>query len=126
MKVSFESKGSFGKATKWLEDISTRSPKTTLNQIAKEGELALAANTPKDTGETALGWISEVVSQNGNNEVVWRNQAHPDESANIAKLIEIGHGTGTGGYIPPRPYIKQAMEPTWKTAGDRLAKELIK
>lgn len=126
MRVSFESKGGFGNATDWLKKLSQPTPSATLEQIAKEGEQALASATPRDTGETASGWFSEVTGQNGVNEIIWKNRAHPESSANVAKLIELGHGTRTGGYVPPQPYIKQAMAPTWKTAGDRLAKELIK
>jgi hypothetical protein len=58
-------------------------------------------------------------------EIGWTNDAHPEASVNIAKLIELGHGTGTGGYVAPKPYIKKAMEPIWKST-DGVAKELIK
>lgn len=126
MKVSFKSKGDFGNAQSWLNKISHSRPNSTLTQIANEGERALVANTPKDTGDTASGWFSEITSENGVHEIAWKNRAHPEESVNIAKLIEIGHATATGGYVQPQPYIKDAMAPTWKTAGDRLAKELIK
>lgn len=126
MKVSFTSKGDFSNARNWLTKVAQHKPNSALNQIAKEGERALAANTPKDTGDTASGWVSEITSDKGRHEIVWKNKAHPDEEVNVAKLIEIGHATGTGGYVPPQPYIKQAMAPTWRTAGDKLAKELIK
>lgn len=125
MKISFQSKGDFGNVLSWLNKASKQTPSSALSQIASEGRQALAANTPRDTGETASGWVSEITSKNGKHEIVWKNAAHPEEEVNMAKLIEIGHATRTGGYVPPQPYIKQAMAPIWRTAGDRVTKEMI-
>ena len=126
MQVTFQSKGDFANAEAWLKDISTRTPTMALNQIASEGERSLSNNTPKDTGKTASGWKAIVETKGGITEVSWVNTAHSNLHVNIAKLIEQGHGTGTGGYVAPRPYIKQSMEKIWETAGDRIAKELVK
>ena len=38
----------------------------------------------------------------------------------IALLIQYGHGTGTGGYVQGRDYIKPAIRPIF----DNLAKDL--
>lgn len=126
MQVTFQSKGDFSNAEAWLKDISTRTPTMALNEIASEGQRSLSNNTPKDTGKTASGWEAVVETKDGITEVSWVNRAHPNLHVNIAKLIEQGHGTGTGGYVPPRPYIKQSMERIWQTAADRIAKELVK
>lgn len=126
MRIGFSTKGDFDAITKWLKEVPETLPKG-LDRIAEKGVTNLKNNTPKDTGATANGWQAEVIK--GNNDkhnIVWTNTAHPQESANIALLIELGHGTGTGGYVQPKPYIKAAMEDVWKTAGDDIAKELIK
>lgn len=125
MKVTFESKGDFNKTLAWLARAVNKSPTVALQQIAKEGEKVLAANTPKDTGETASGWTSEITSKRGSSEISWMNTAHPEANVNVAKVIDLGHGTGNGGYVPPRPYIQKSMDEVWKNAGDRIAKELI-
>ena len=126
MQVTFQGKGDFNNAEAWLKDISTRTPTMALDQIASEGKRNLSNNTPKDTGKTASGWEAVVETKDNVTEVSWRNVAHPDLRVNIAKLIEQGHGTRNGGYVPPRPYIKQSMEDVWKTAADRIAKEMVK
>lgn len=126
MEIRFQSKGDFNQITKWLDDVAQRNPSATLNKIASQGVKSLASNTPKDTGKTASGWSSEVTTKGATSEVAWKNTAHPETSVNIATIIDQGHGTGTGGYVAPRPYIKQAMESVWKTAGDDIVKELIK
>lgn len=125
MNVSFDAKGDFDIVRKWLKEVGNRNPSTTLNDIAREGERRLASSTPQDTGETASSWKSEITTKDGITEVAWKNTAHPEASANVAKLIELGHGTGTGGYVAPRPYIKDAMKPIWDST-DKVVKELIK
>lgn len=126
MKISFESKGDFDVVTRWLKDITTRKPTNNLNKIASEGTQSLSANTPKNTGETAAGWVSEITSKGNTHEIAWKNTAHPELNVNLAKLIETGHGTKNGGYVPPNPYIKRSMDSILNTAGDKIARELIK
>jgi len=125
MGITFESRGDFENTTKWLKSITGKSPLPVANSIAKQGEQRLAARTPRSTGETALGWRSKVTTNRNVTEITWYNVAHPGTTANVAKMIELGHGTGTGGYVPPNPYIKEAMKPIWKTASDKVSKELM-
>lgn len=124
MKVVFTSKGNFDNARSWLKSVATNKNDSTLLQIAKEGERALTDATPRDTGATAYGWNSVISMQGNVSEIAWINTAHPYASVNVAKIIELGHGTGTGGYVAPRPYIVRAMDPVFRTAGDKLAKGL--
>lgn len=126
MRVSFDSKGGFDNALKWLNNVPKQTPTSIANDIARDGVVQLSANTPKDTGATASGWVSDVKMTAKGLEIVWRNKAHPELSVNLAKLIELGHGTKNGGYVSPRPYIKQSMDSVLQSAGDKLAGELFK
>ncbi len=126
MKITFESKGDFGNSLKWLKNVSSPKTSSTVDQIAKQGVMSLMANTPRETGETASGWKSEVKMTAKGLEIIWTNTAHPELSVNLAKLIELGHGTRNGGYVSPRPYIKQSMDSVFRTAGDKLAGEMFK
>lgn len=110
---------------KWLSDVSKAEIKS-LNKIGQRGVSSLEQNTPRDTGQTAKAWTYSIESDKNGAEIVWTNTASVSSGVNIAKLIELGHGTGTGGYVPPRPYIKQAMDNVLETSGDIIAKELIK
>lgn len=125
MRVSFDTKGDFRNAEAWLKKVASIGTSNAVNQIARQGVQSLASSTPKNTGETAAGWTSKVTTSGDVSEVVWMNKAHPEASVNLAKLIDSGHGTGTGGYVPPRPYIKAAMTPVWRNT-DRIIRELIK
>lgn len=126
MEVVFESNGGFEKAEKWLKDISTSTPSRALDNIGRDGVNALSRGTPKRTGQTAAGWRTKITSKGDIHEIAWINVAHPNLSVNLAALIETGHGTRNGGYVMPFPYVKQSMDSIWKTAGDKVAKELTR
>ena len=126
MEVIFNSKGDFNNIDAWLKRVSSSSPNAILEQIAMEGERSLYSNTPKRTGQTAAGWQSIITSEKDNAEIAWINTAHPETSVSVAKLIELGHGTRTHGYVPPQPYISKSMDDIFNTAGDKIAEELTK
>lgn len=126
MRITYSSKGDFEKATDWLNGVSTKDTTSILKVIASEGTKSLRDATPKVTGETASGWVDTITLNREGGEIVWTNVAHPGLSVNLAKLIDLGHGTGTGGYVPPRPYIKNAMRPIWDTIDQKILKELTK
>lgn len=126
MKISFESKGDFSKVTDWLKRVSNVDTSSALKSIAEEGTRSLSANTPRATGETASGWREKVTTSGDITEIVWTNIAHPEANVSIAKLIDLGHGTRTGGYVPPQPFIKKSMKPIWASVDSKLVKELTK
>jgi hypothetical protein len=124
MKLKFESKGGFDNVLKWLGKTSSIQSNIVKN-IADYGTNRLSDGTPEDTGETASGWKHDIVTKPNSVEISWKNTAHPESEVNVAKLIELGHGTRTGGYVAPRPYIKRSMEPVWKRL-DKEIEELMK
>lgn len=126
MEVRFDSKGDFNEIQRWLDKVSKHSPDAALTKIAIEGKQSLAAGTPKDTGETAAGWEAKITVKPGESEIAWINTAHPETSVNVAVIIEQGHGTGTGGFVPAKPYIEKSMDKVFATAGDKIGEELIK
>lgn len=127
MRVTFESKGDFKNTLDWLSKGSKGPSNAIINQIAKDGKEELTANTPRATGETAEGWQSRITKQSGGSaEIAWINTAHPESNVSVAKLIDQGHGTRNGGYVPPRPYIKKSMDSVWRKASDRLAKGMTR
>ena len=124
MKMFFETKGDFKNVEEWLTKMAKLNPKTFVQEAANQGTQALKNATPKDTGETASGWYSEVKIRGDIAEVAWKNRAHSGENVSIAKIIELGHGTGNGGYVPPNPFIKSAMDSVFNNVDSKVTKEL--
>lgn len=91
-----------------------------LIKYGRQGLLALAAATPKDTGETASKWGFEIIQKTNSVMVVWTNDHIEKEWANIAILLQYGHATRNGGYVEGIDYINPAIKPTF----ERMAKEM--
>jgi len=120
--LSIETTGSFKNTEKFLarmkksQDLSRE-----LEKYAKLGVQALSSSTPKDSGETAAAWHYEIVITKRSQSIIWTN-SHVVKGANIAILLQYGHGTGTGGYIQGRDYINPAMKPIF----DQIARDVRK
>lgn len=121
MDIKFETTGNFDNLTSWLNKAgSSQQASSVLNDIGKAGVTALANKTPVNTGETAASWAYDVKVGRSESEVSWYNTGHPSISGNLALMLHTGYVTGTGGYVPPRPYITSAMEPIYSEASNRL------
>ena len=127
MRIGISTSGSFKNITSWLTNAQHKSPNKVLKSLGNEGVRALSEFTPiGETGQTSMGWSFVISKTSKQYELAFINIAHPGESVNIAKIIRLGHGTGTGGYVPPNDYITPALSNIYKTAGDRIAKEMFK
>lgn len=126
MKVSYETIGNFESTVDWLKNVFEKDPEGTLGVIGEKGVEALQHNTPiGKTGETALGWSYEIVKEDGGLSLIFNNTAHPEEVVNVALLLSLGHATKNGGYVHPNPYIQDALNSIFETAGDEIMKEEV-
>ena len=92
-----------------------------LDALAQEGVRALAQATPKDSGETAAAWTYEIKQSRGSIQIFWIN-THENDGRNIAVLIQYGHGTRNGGYVPARDFINPAMKAVFDGIADKAWK----
>lgn len=126
MRIDITTSGDFKATTKWLTESKNKVPTKTMNALGKQGVQALKNATPKgETGETAAGWTYKVEKTSRGAELSFLNNAHPELNVNIARLIQFGHGTGTGGYVQPIDYINPALNGIFKSMGDRIAEEVF-
>lgn len=126
MNIGITTTGDFSAATSWLKRAAKANPQNALKALGSQGVSRLASATPKDTGQTAAGWACKVKKTSTGWDIEWYNTAHAGTGVNVAKILQLGHGTGTGGYVPGRDYINPALKPIFDDAGDKLVRELIK
>lgn len=116
MSVSFESSKGWEDTEAWLKKMS--SPSSLFAQLEKYGAAgvtALSAATPIDQGVTARSWFYEIITDKDSWSIVWGNN-HVEDTRQIAVLLQYGHATRTGGYVPGRDYINPALAPIFDQA----------
>lgn len=120
--LSFSSSGSTSRTSSFLKKMSeTSALYSSLDSLARQGVSALQNATPTDSGLTAASWDYEIKIVAGKVTITWLNTNVVD-GANIAILLQYGHGTGTGGYVQGYDYINPALKPVF----DQIANDVWK
>lgn len=120
MAADITASGSWSSTENWLKKITSGTSRlfASLEKYGQEGVAALAAATPKDSGDTANSWYYEIVDKNGSWSIEWKNR-NINDGVSIAILLQYGHATRNGGYVQGRDYINPALAPIL----DRAANE---
>lgn len=118
MGIVIRHRGSFKNTEKLFQRLSRFEIRAVLNKYGAQGVTALSAATPKNTGETASMWTYDIERSGNRYSVVWKND-NINNGVNIALILQLGHGTGTGGYVQGIDYINPALKPVF----DQLAEE---
>jgi hypothetical protein len=118
MSITFEASGEFEDTERWLKKMSNSDIFNVLERYGSQGVAALSAATPTRTGATAASWSYEVKKTPGTWSIIWNN-SNIVSGVPIAVIIQVGHGTGTGGYVAGRDYINPALRPIF----DQMATE---
>ena len=113
--------GDFGNLEKFL-----KRPRTSdLDSLGKAIVKALEDATPAKSGETAKSWGYRITQTSRGQDLEIYN-THINNGVNIAIILHYGHGTGTGGYVPPRPYIDEAINSVYKKAINKVLEDYLK
>lgn len=115
--------GDLGKTKRFLMQNFDRFAHGLLNRYGRRGVRALQAATPTRTGKTASSWSYEIIKADNKYELTFNN-ANVNRGENIAILIQYGHGTATGGYVPPTDYINPALSDIFKALGEEIVRSL--
>lgn len=120
--IRFSSSGNFSRTIRSLTKIGdNRNLFGELEKYAQQGADALASATPIRTGETAQSWAYKINVNRDGATITWYN-THVNQGANVAILLQYGHGTGTGGWVQGYDYINPAIKPIF----DRIADDVWK
>ena len=123
MNISTE--GSFNNLESFLKRTVKNSSKQEVVELAEAIVSKLRQDTPKRSGKTASSW-SYNISNSSNGFVIEIVNTNNNGSVNIARIIHFGHGTGTGGYVPPKPFITTAIDSVYKSKIDSILTKMVK
>lgn len=94
-----------------------------VERYAQMGVNALKSATPKESGDTASSWFYTISRRDGNLTIEWDN-SNVNDHVNIALILQLGHGTGTGGYFSGIDYINPALRPIFDEIATNIWKEV--
>ena len=123
--ITIESQGEWKLTRNWFDRMTKLDLALIMNQFGKEGGSALAAATPSRSGLTSKSWNYEVTRKGNNWKITWTN-SNVNKGANIAVLIQYGHGTRNGGYVVGRDYINPAIRPVFDKIAQKAWKEVTR
>lgn len=119
--ITFETTGDFKNTDRFLNRMKQDVVRSALRTAAQRGVLALQSATPVDSGLTGASWGYEIKITKGSATITWTN-SHTVNGVNIAIILQLGHGTGTGGWVAGRDYINPAIRPVF----DQIAEDVWK
>lgn len=123
--ISFRQKGDFSKLTSYFERVREAAKIGTLDRYGREGVAALKSATPVDSGKTADSWYYEITRTSSSVSIVFNN-SNINDGVPIAIILQMGHGTGTGGWVQGRDYINPAIQPVFDKIANDAWKEVSK
>lgn len=122
--ISFHHRGNFQKTEKLFNKALTTDYLNKLKEAGRDGLIALAQATPKDSGKTAASWVYTVVGTKHGLKLIWSNENEVNGEI-IAVLLQYGHGTKSGGYVAGRDYINPALRPVFDKIANDIWREVI-
>ena len=118
--IRIQTEGNFDKTIKYLENSDSTSLYPILEKYAAIGVDYLSDETPVDTGLTSESWNYEIDAlEPGAYALHWYNDNEVD-GVNVALLLQYGHGTRQGGYVPGIDYINPAMDRVFNELSEEL------
>lgn len=115
--IKVHHKGDFKRTTKFLNKAKDLEIYNILSKYGQIGVEALRSATPVDSGETASSWTYDVGRFRNGYTITWSN-THVNKGVNIALILQLGHGTGTGGYYAGTDYINPALSEIFDEIAD--------
>lgn len=125
MGIRIRQKGNFKNTERFLRNASSFDPIYILQRYGEIGVEELRRVTPKDSGLTADSWYYEIEKDKGKYTIRWLNSNVVD-GVNVAILIEYGHTTKSGTYVPPNQFIAPAINEVFRRLAIQIGEEVSK
>jgi hypothetical protein len=125
MKISFRQRGDFSRLQKYLSKSIDAVTLEHLRRYGEQGVQELKAATPVDTGKTATSWSYEIKKENSVYSLEFHNSNVVDGWFNVAIMLDVGHGTGNGGWVEGLNYIDPIVQPIFEKMAHDLWLEVV-
>ena len=119
--ISITSRGDFRRTIKSLQRMTEADIFASLESYGQRGVNALAAATPKDSGQAASSWDFYVKRSKTSWSIVWTN-SNVENGYPVVIGLQYGHGTGTGGWVQGQDFINPAIRPIF----DQISQDVWK
>lgn len=119
--IRITSSGSFKNTEAFLDKMARGDIYQSIVSGAEAGVRALAAATPLDSGLASDSW-HYVIERTGKAVTIKWTNTDVENGFPVAIMLQLGYGTGTGGYVQGRDYINPAMKPIF----DKIANDVWK
>lgn len=116
-------KGDFSKVNSYFQKLLSIPKMSILDTYGRMGVSRLSAATPVDTGETANSWSYVIERTKEGASLIFCN-SHVNMGANVAVLIQYGHGTRQGAWVEGIDYINPALRPVFEEIAKDIWKEV--
>ena len=113
MDITLKSKGSFTKSKMYFANaqIASRINNKKVIKIVEEAIEKLKEASPYDS--IANGWSYEI-KQDRKGLTIYFNNSYVENGANIALIVDVGHGTSTGKWVSGKNYIKEPIQEAYE------------
>lgn len=125
MKITFREHGNFNRLEKYLAKAVDAVTFSHLNKYGEKGVELLKAATPTRSGATAQSWRYEINSSGSTYSISFHNDNIVNGWFNVAIMLDVGHGTGTGGWVEGLNYIDPTIQPIFEEMAQDLWLEVI-
>lgn len=123
--IGFRNKGDFSKTQSYFRKVREAAQVQILEKYGNEGVAALASATPVRTDLTSTSWYYRIERSGSKIKLIFLN-SNVNKGVQIAVILQMGHGTGTGGWVEGRDYINPAIQPVFDNIVDAAWKEVTK
>ena len=120
---SLKNNGKFTHIERFLNSVSNKGYLNVLDKYGRQGVEVLSSATPIESGKTASSWTYDIEHNGETTSIVFSN-TNVNNGVNIALILQLGHGTGTGGYVAGRDYINPAIQPIFDSMVGELWREV--
>lgn len=124
MRLRLKRVPQFLKTQRYLKRMRRLNVRSMLEQAGKEGVEALRLATPQDSGEAANAWDYKIEGDSERYVLTWTNSVVPG-TAPLVLLLQYGHNTKSGYYLPGRDFINPALGPVYDRLNARLRREVF-